>query len=112
MIVKTLRRLSAALLLSLTLSACGDDAIGQCDAYPACNADQTEVESCEEGDESCHESTLCGSTIYCQDTPTECAAVPQCEAGDEVVDTCPTDGDCYEVTECGATITCERAAES
>ncbi|RDV37422.1 hypothetical protein DV096_12985 [Bradymonadaceae bacterium TMQ3] len=110
MTLSTLRRLSAALLLTLTLSACGDDAIGQCEAYPACNADQTEVESCEEGDESCHENTLCGSTIYCQDIPNECAALPQCEADDAEVESCPTDASCYDVTECGATITCERAA--
>ncbi|TXD34743.1 hypothetical protein FRC98_18090 [Lujinxingia vulgaris] len=108
MILKTLRRLSAALLLSLTLSACGDGDVGQCEAYPACNADQTEVESCDEGDESCHENTLCGSTIYCQDTPTDCTAVPQCEVGDSPVDNCSSVDGCYSVTECGATIICER----
>jgi len=103
-----LRRLSAALLLCLTLSACGDDGIAQCEAYPACNSDQIEVDSCEEDDDTCVENTLCGSTIYCQDIPTDCAAYPSCEPGDEEVDSCPDASSCYEATECGATIFCER----
>ncbi|RVU45881.1 hypothetical protein EA187_08985 [Lujinxingia sediminis] len=109
MTLSILRRLSAALLLTLTLSACVEDN-HLCDAEPACNADQNVVERCDEGDDTCHENTLCGSTIYCQDIPNECAALPQCEADDAEVESCPTDASCYDVTECGATITCERAA--
>ena len=36
-----------------------------CQAAPVCGPDQTEVEACEEGDESCEEVTICGQTIFC-----------------------------------------------
>ena len=59
---------------ALILSACEEDDEGSsggenmiCTAAPACLAGQIEVDSCEEGDESCQAETLCEQTIYCKE---------------------------------------------
>ena len=39
-----------------------------CQAAPVCGPDQVEVESCDEGDDSCQEVMICEQSIFCADS--------------------------------------------
>ena len=121
---------------ALILSACEEDDEGSsggeditCQAAPACGSDQVEVDSCEEGDESCQAVTMCEQTIYCregehrdhededhdhedddQEDDVTCQAAPACGPDQMEVEACE-EGDeaCEEVTLCEQTIYCTSA---
>ena len=107
---------------ALILSACEEDNEGSsggeditCQAAPACGSDQVEVDSCEEGDESCQAVTMCEQTIYCtggddQEDDVTCQAAPACGPDQMEVEACE-EGDeaCEEVTLCEQTIYCTSA---
>ena len=86
----------------------GEDGPMTCVASPACAEMQRQVDSCDEGDETCHVVSLCGAQIFCEDEEFLCDAVPACTPDSVQLDSCEGAGpDCYEVSECGATIYCE-----
>ena len=83
------------------------DELISCQAYPSCNPDEIEVESCPEGEDSCREAAVCGYTILCAPAPMACTAAPQCRVGMIEVESCEeVDETCEEQSLCGVTIFC------
>jgi hypothetical protein len=121
--IRVLKLMTSVMILLLTLLAVGcepdsefqipNDGNGgedQCLATPICGPDQQQVDSCEEGDDSCEEVTICGSTIYCEEAEVNCLAEAACGPDQQQVDSCEEgDDSCEEVTICGSTIYCEEA---
>lgn len=60
---------------------------------------------------SCYERKACGSTIWCQHTGNQCAAVPSCKPGWFEVKGCVPDSNCEKVTVCGKSIVCQEMCE-
>ena len=58
-------RLAAVCLAGLAVGCAPGTA--DCLAIAVCEANEAEVDDCTGADESCHEVTICGSTIYCVD---------------------------------------------
>jgi len=85
-----------------------------CDAYPSCDGNSYEVDSCPDGanDSGCYESTLCCATIYCQPycnggPGCECESPPMCPLDTVQVPSCSEDFDCFSISDCGLTISCQ-----
>jgi len=65
------------------VEACGSvvfcEESAQCDAYPSCEPDMVEVQTCPTG-VTCETKTLCGSTILCAPATGECMSNADCTA--------------------------------
>ncbi len=84
-----------------------------CTAAAVCDPSDEQVASESEcaSDVSCYSRTVCGTTIWCASTGTQCAAVPTCPSGSIEVKDCPSNADCESVTVCGSTIQCLKGCE-
>ena len=85
-----------------------------CFAIPSCEDWEIPHASASDcpSDSSCREVSLCGETIWCQDTAT-CAAYPSCGPGETLYENeseCPSDTVCYPSSICGATVWCSEGA--
>jgi hypothetical protein len=80
-----------------------------CLAEATCAPDERQVsgpDDCGPG-ETCHEVSVCCSTIWCASGPVQCEAYPTCDPGDtQLMGACPPNYTCYDRTLCGTTITC------
>ncbi|HEY3496706.1 MAG TPA: hypothetical protein VGK73_18530 [Polyangiaceae bacterium] len=91
----------------------GQGGDGCCLAFPVCPDGERQVGSVDEctPGASCHEVTVCCSTIVCTGEIAQCDAYPVCDAGDtQVSGACPAGGSCYTRSLCGTTITCLDSA--
>lgn len=101
----------------------GTGGSGCCLAFPTCGPNEHEVSAdvCAQ-ESSCHEVSICCSTIWCVEDIPQCDAYPSCDAGDTRLDgpcppvaadgadsdaaTAPLPGSCYSRSLCGSTVWC------
>jgi hypothetical protein len=57
--------------IAVTLMACYGGPPVDCQAIPTCENGEEQVDACEEGDDTCREVTVCGSTIFCKEAAGE-----------------------------------------
>ena len=101
-----------------------DPECAQCAAVPACRPGYTEVDSCPTIPDginaiaiatTCEEVTICGSTIYCEQTPPDCLAIDSvCRPGfTETIGPCLPNTECVEIDlgQCGGTHYCVPTVE-
>lgn len=82
----------------------------ECLSVPVCTENEQEVESCEEGDESCNEITLCGSSIFCKAVEhSSCTEEPMCPPNSNRIESCSEAlENCIELSVCEQTIYCDQ----
>jgi hypothetical protein len=80
-----------------------------CLAFPACGPGEEQVESLDDCPPlaTCHEVSICCSTIVCAAPAAQCNAIPVCDEGDTEVKACLEEEEsCYSRSLCGTTILC------
>ena len=101
----------AILLAAFIFTGCDEESnAGDCVEVPVCAENEQEVESCEDGDPSCRELTVCGSSILCKaEDPFYCTAEPMCPDNSRQVESCSEAvGNCIDVSLCGKPMYCDQ----